>query len=98
MNYTTHAATEPKPIAAYLGNIIPQPAKPATPPKITEAIEPPQIKSMTLNADRARFTFTNGRQITAKYTQLDNPTREVMLSFLLATLKTVAATMPTARP
>ncbi len=85
MNQAT--ATEPKPVAAYLGNLIPQ-AKP----------EPPQIKSMTLNADRARFTFTNGRHITAKYNQLDNPTREVMLSFLLATLKTVAATMPTARP
>ena len=89
MDYTDPAATEPKPVAAYLGNLIPQP------PKITE---PPQIKSMTLNADRARFTFTNGRQITAKYAKLDNPTREVMLSFLLATLKTVAATMPTARP
>ncbi len=92
MNYTTHTATEPKPIAAYLGNIIPQPTQP---PKITE---PPQIKSMTLNADRARFTFTNGRQITAKYTQLDNPTREVMLSFLLATLKTLTATMPRPQP
>ena len=88
MNYTDQAtATEPKPVAAYLANVLPKP--PA---------EPAQIKSMTLNADRARFTFTNGRHITAKYSQLDNPTREVMLSFLLATLKTLTATMPRPQP